>query len=64
MSEENVEIIKRAIERWNKGEPIPDEEIHPDAEIVSRLMGGGSFHGGRAPALSSERSMSTSTSGL
>ena len=23
MPEENVEIIKRAIERWNKGEPIP-----------------------------------------
>ena len=45
MSEENVEICKQAIDQWNRGERIPDEAIHPDAEIVSRLMGGGSFHG-------------------
>jgi ketosteroid isomerase-like protein len=45
MSRENVEIVKRAIDQWNKGERVPDEEIHPDAEIVSRLMGGGSLHG-------------------
>jgi ketosteroid isomerase-like protein len=45
MSEENVEIVKRAIDQWNRGERIPGEEIHPDVEIVSRLMGGGSFHG-------------------
>ena len=45
MSEENLEIVKRAINRWNGGERIPDEEIHPNVEIVSRLMGGDSFHG-------------------
>ena len=45
MSEENVEFVKRAIDRWNRGERHPDEEVHPDAEIVSRLMGGGPLHG-------------------
>jgi ketosteroid isomerase-like protein len=45
MSEENVEFVKRAIDRWNRGERTPDEEIHPDAEVVSRLLGGGSLHG-------------------
>jgi ketosteroid isomerase-like protein len=39
------EIVKRAIDRWNRGERHPDEEVHPDVEIVSRLMGGGPLHG-------------------
>ncbi|MFN2612636.1 MAG: nuclear transport factor 2 family protein [Solirubrobacterales bacterium] len=36
MSEENVELVRRAFERWNEGDRIvPDEEIHPDVEIVT-----------------------------
>jgi hypothetical protein len=38
--EENVEIMKRAIEQWNKGERIPDEEIHPDANPSPGREGG------------------------
>ena len=45
MSEENLEMVKRAIDRWNRGERTPDEEIHPDVEVVSRLMGGDPLHG-------------------
>ena len=37
MSEENVELARSAISRWNAGERrFPDEEIHPDVVVVSR----------------------------
>ncbi len=40
MSEENVELLKSLVSRWNAGER-PVEEIHPNAEILSRgLMEG------------------------
>ena len=41
MSEENVELVKDAFNRWNAGERTFEDEIHPDVEIVSRgLMQG------------------------
>ena len=40
MSEENLEFARSVIGRWNAGErSFPDEEIHPDAVLVSRLLG-------------------------
>ncbi len=41
MSEENVELVKDAFNRWNAGERTFTEEFHPDAEVLSRgLMEG------------------------
>jgi ketosteroid isomerase-like protein len=41
MSEKNVEIVKRVFDQWNRGEGVADEDVHPDAVIISRgLMEG------------------------
>ncbi len=41
MSEENVELVEDAFSRWNAGEHTFADQIHPDAEILSRgLMEG------------------------
>ena len=41
MSQENVEFARSVFSRWNAGERrFPDEEIHPDVVIVSRILGG------------------------
>jgi hypothetical protein len=37
MSQENVEMVWAAFERWNAGEEMDFESIHPEAEITSRL---------------------------
>jgi ketosteroid isomerase-like protein len=40
MSQENVEFARSVFSRWNAGERMfPDEEIHPDAVLVSRILG-------------------------
>jgi ketosteroid isomerase-like protein len=40
MSQENVEFAKSVFSRWNAGERrFPDEEIHPEAVVVSRILG-------------------------
>jgi ketosteroid isomerase-like protein len=40
MSEENVEFARSVFRRWNAGERrFPDEEIHPDVLVVSRILG-------------------------
>ena len=40
MSQENVEIARSVFDRWNAGErEFPDEEIHPDVVLVSRIVG-------------------------
>ena len=40
MSQENVEFARSVFSRWNAGErSFSDEEIHPDAVLVSRLLG-------------------------
>jgi ketosteroid isomerase-like protein len=40
MSQENVEFARSVFTRWNAGERrFPDEEIHPDVVLVSRLLG-------------------------
>ena len=40
MSRENVEFAKSVFSRWNAGERrFPDEEIHPEAVVVSRILG-------------------------
>jgi ketosteroid isomerase-like protein len=40
MSRENVEFARSVFDRWNAGERrFPDEEIHPDVVVVSRLLG-------------------------
>jgi ketosteroid isomerase-like protein len=40
MSEENVDFARSVFDRWNAGErTFPDEEIHPDVVLVSRLLG-------------------------
>ena len=40
MSQENVEFARSVFSRWNAGERrFPDEEIHPDVVIVSRILG-------------------------
>jgi ketosteroid isomerase-like protein len=40
MSQENVEFARSVFSRWNAGERgFPDEEIHPDVVLVSRLLG-------------------------
>jgi ketosteroid isomerase-like protein len=40
MSRENVEFARSVFDRWNAGERrFPDEEIHPDVVLVSRLLG-------------------------
>jgi len=40
VSQENVEFARNVFERWNAGERMfPDEEIHPDVVLVSRILG-------------------------
>lgn len=40
MSQENLEFAQSVFERWNAGErSFPDEEIHPDAVVVSPILG-------------------------
>ena len=40
MSQENMEFARSVFSRWNAGERLfPDEEIHPDAVLVSQLLG-------------------------
>jgi ketosteroid isomerase-like protein len=40
MSQENLEFAQSVFSRWNAGErTFPDEEIHPDAVVVSRMLG-------------------------
>ena len=40
MSQKNVEFARNVFGRWNSGERrFPDEEIHPDIVLVSRLLG-------------------------
>ena len=40
MSRENVEFARSVLNRWNAGERrFSDEEIHPDAVLVSRILG-------------------------
>jgi len=40
MSQENVEFAQSVFTRWNAGERrFPDEEIHPEVVLVSRLLG-------------------------
>jgi ketosteroid isomerase-like protein len=40
MSQENVGIAKSVFDRWNAGERrFPDEEIHHDVVLVSRILG-------------------------
>ena len=40
MSQENVEFARSVLTRWNAGERrFPDEELHPDAVLVSRILG-------------------------
>jgi ketosteroid isomerase-like protein len=40
MSGENVEFARSVFSRWNAGErTFPDEEIHPDVVLVSRILG-------------------------
>jgi ketosteroid isomerase-like protein len=37
MSQENLELARSAVSRWNAGERrFPEEEIHPDVVVVSR----------------------------
>jgi ketosteroid isomerase-like protein len=38
MSQENVEVCKRMVDRWNLGDrSMPEDEVHPDVEVVSRF---------------------------
>jgi ketosteroid isomerase-like protein len=38
---DNVEIVRGWVERWNAGERDTfDDEMHPDAQIVSAMLGG------------------------
>jgi hypothetical protein len=40
MSQENVELGQSVFRRWNAGErTFPDEEIHPDVVVMSRILG-------------------------
>jgi ketosteroid isomerase-like protein len=40
MSQQNIAFAKNVFERWNAGErTFPDEEIHPDVVLVSRILG-------------------------
>ena len=40
MSRENIEFAQSVFRRWNAGErSFPDEEIHPDVVMVSRILG-------------------------
>ena len=41
MSQENIERVQSWIYRWNAGDRETfDDEIRPDAEIVTRILGG------------------------
>jgi hypothetical protein len=38
MSQENVKLVKRAIDAWNRGErSLPDDPVHPEVEVLSRF---------------------------
>jgi hypothetical protein len=63
MSQENVEFARSVFSRWNAGERrFPDEEIHPDVVIVSRILGK-ACAAEQASAPTFGRSTSSSTSG-
>jgi hypothetical protein len=63
MSQENVEFARSVFSRWNAGERrFPDEEIHPDVVIVSRILGK-ACAAEQASAATFGRSTSSSTSG-
>ena len=63
MSQENVEFARSVFSRWNAGErEFPDEEIHPDVVVVSRMLGG-AVRGQQASVATFGRSTSSSTSG-
>jgi ketosteroid isomerase-like protein len=35
MSEENLEVVRRAVDAWNRGDPLPAaESYHPEVEFV------------------------------
>jgi ketosteroid isomerase-like protein len=41
MSQENVEVVRRAFDRWNSGDRgIRSDEVDPDLELHSRMLGG------------------------
>ena len=41
MSQANVQIVQRWFHRWNAGDRETfDDEIHPDAKIVTTMLGG------------------------
>ena len=40
MSKENIEFAQSVFDRWNAGERrFPDDEIHSDVVVVSRILG-------------------------
>ena len=40
MSQENLDFARSVFSRWNAGERMfPDEEIHPEVVLVSRILG-------------------------
>ena len=46
MSEENVEIVRRATDAWNRGELDPEEAYQPDVEFLPlRAATEGGYHG-------------------
>ena len=46
MSQENVEIVRRATDAWNRGELDPEEAYHPDVEFLPlRAATEGGYHG-------------------
>jgi ketosteroid isomerase-like protein len=63
MSEQNVEIVQSWFHRWNAGDRETfDDEIHPDAEIVTAMLAG-TQPGPEEYAAGFGRSKSSSTSG-
>ena len=63
MSQENVEIARSWFHRWNAGDREAfDDEIDPDAKIVTAMLGGTSRGRGECAA-GFGRSRSSSTSG-
>jgi ketosteroid isomerase-like protein len=50
MSQENVELVRDIVSRWNAGERTFADEIHPDAVILSRGLMEGRLLRGREGA--------------
>jgi ketosteroid isomerase-like protein len=41
MSQENVEIVRQFVDRWNRGDrEIRADEVDPELELHSRMLGG------------------------